>query len=231
MLADPASGKFVSVDITDQHTAESLKLHSVGQGDLVLADRVYARAGAIAATARTGADVLVRVDRTQIRLYDSNRQAVDWRSLTEHIPEAGAVEFVLQMPEPPSRSQWKSKKTWPIRLAQSWTPVRIVGIRPIKGQIVWILTTVPAKRLTAMRIIELYRLRWQIELLFKRLKSLLEFNELPAKKEPVVRAWILARLLAAALIQRLYYKEPALSPWGYRIRSVTKIGNELMACV
>lgn len=81
------------------------------------------------------------------------------------------------------------------------------------------LTTAPADRVDTALVLELYRLRWQIELRFKRLKSLLDFGELPARTEPLARSWILARLLAAALIDPRVHVEPAFSPWGYGLRA------------
>jgi len=65
----------------------------------------------------------------------------------------------------------------------------------------------------------LYRLRWQIELLFKRLKSLLHLDTLPSRQGPTAKSWMLARLIAAALAQRLVQPSGPLSPWGYELRS------------
>ena len=64
----------------------------------------------------------------------------------------------------------------------------------------------------------LYRLRWQIELLFKRLKSLLHRDTLPSRQGPTAKSWMLARLIAAALAQRLVQPSGPLSPWGYELR-------------
>ena len=46
----------------------------------------------------------------------------------------------------------------------------------------------------------LYRLRWQIELAFKRLKSLLRIDRLPAKGDALASTWLHAHLLFALLI-------------------------------
>lgn len=45
-----------------------------------------------------------------------------------------------------------------------------------------------------------YRLRWHIELAFKRLKSLLHLDALRAKEPELAKAWIFSNLLAAFLI-------------------------------
>jgi hypothetical protein len=95
--------------------------------------------------------------------------------------------------------------------------VRVVAARTRTGQIIWLLTTAPAERLSSVEVLELYRLRWQIELLFKRLKSLLHLDSLPSRRGPTARSWMLARFLVAALAQKLLDPEGSLSPWGYAI--------------
>ena len=54
-----------------------------------------------------------------------------------------------------------------------------------------------------MQVLELYRLRWQIEMAFKRLKSLFHYNDLPAKQSESARAWFYGKLLLAALCETL----------------------------
>ena len=46
-----------------------------------------------------------------------------------------------------------------------------------------------------------YRLRWQVELAFKRLKSLLGLGELPARRPELARAWLNAKLVLALLVE------------------------------
>ena len=53
------------------------------------------------------------------------------------------------------------------------------------------------------RLTQLYRLRWQIELAFKTLKSTFRMRNTPAKDPELSRTWILANLLAAALANTL----------------------------
>jgi hypothetical protein len=56
---------------------------------------------------------------------------------------------------------------------------------------------------SASEVLELYRARWQIELAFKRLKSLFQYSDLPAKRDESVRAWFYGKLLLAALCETL----------------------------
>jgi len=53
----------------------------------------------------------------------------------------------------------------------------------------------------ANQVFDLYALRWQIEIAFKRLKSLLHIDRLEARDPDLVRTWILAHIIAALLIE------------------------------
>ena len=59
------------------------------------------------------------------------------------------------------------------------------------------------KEVSASQVLELYRLRWQIEIAFKRLKSLFQYNDLPATNSESVKAWFYGKLLLAALCETL----------------------------
>jgi IS4 transposase len=61
-------------------------------------------------------------------------------------------------------------------------------------------TTLPAD-IAAGDICAVYRLRWQIELAFKRLKSLIKVDLLPTRTEAGGRSWILAHLILALLTE------------------------------
>jgi IS4 transposase len=96
---------------------------------------------------------------------------------------------------------------------------RAIAGRTRRGEVIWILTTLPAAQAPSAELLQLYRLRWQIELFFKRLKSLLHFDTLPSRQGPTARSWMLSRLLAAALAQKLAQPSGPLSPWGYEVQT------------
>jgi len=64
-------------------------------------------------------------------------------------------------------------------------------------------TSLGKEEATAAQALELYRMRWQIELAFKRLKSLFHYNDLPAKHTESVKAWFYGKLLLAALCETM----------------------------
>src|SRR6185312_10376797 len=84
-----------------------------------------------------------------------------------------------------------------------------------------LFTTVPTSRLNADLCLELYRLRWQVELLFKRWKSLCGLDRLPNHLDDTITAWLYAKVLLALLMQRMGASaisppEPAPSPRRHR---------------
>jgi IS4 transposase len=60
-------------------------------------------------------------------------------------------------------------------------------------------TSLPAEGYTAGEVLAVYRLRWQIELAFKRLKSLLGMDQIPTRTERASRSWLAAHLIMALL--------------------------------
>ena len=63
-----------------------------------------------------------------------------------------------------------------------------------------LLTSLDRNEYPPERVLALYRLRWQVELAFKRLKSLLRLDRLPAKDPQLARSWLFAHLIIALLI-------------------------------
>src|SRR5262249_57584681 len=70
----------------------------------------------------------------------------------------------------------------------------------------------PADTFPPADILTLYRFRWQIEMAFKRFKSLAGLDQLPAKKPELARAWIYARLIVAVIAEQIAGQVPDSSP-------------------
>jgi IS4 transposase len=64
-----------------------------------------------------------------------------------------------------------------------------------------VVTSILDKTITGKEILGLYRLRWQVELYFKRLKSLMGFGDIPNKTEKNIKTWLEAKLAAAILLE------------------------------
>jgi hypothetical protein len=78
-----------------------------------------------------------------------------------------------------------------------------------------VFTTLPDHAANVDQVLEGYRLRWQIELTFKRLKSIVQLGHVPKLDDQSSRAWLLGKLFLALLSQKLTRVGRAVSPWGY----------------
>ena len=213
---DPERGTFRSVELTDDRGGESYGRHPVEAGEVLLGDRAYAMARGIHAVAQAGGYVVARLNPHTLRVCGQDGQVIKLLRRTRRVPKVGAIEFNIMIPIPPAKHS-KSHKSWPLQKAIAWIPARAVAGRTRTGEVIWVLTTLDRVQASALQILALYRVRWQIELLFKRLKSLLHLDALPSRQGPTAKSWMLARLLAAALAQKLVTPSGPLSPWGYEL--------------
>jgi len=218
VVSDPVRGCLHSLELTDRFTGERLDIHDFSEGDVILGDRCYATARGIHSVRKAGAHVVVRCNPHSTRLCDSSKHLINLNDFEKHVPQAGVMKLDLLMPIPPEK-RTKSHKVWQIGKAQAWLPVMLVGGRTIKGKVIWVLSTLDEQALAPVDALRAYRFRWQIELLFKRYKSLLGMDSLPSKEGgPTSEAWVLARLIAAALAHKMIDQAKFFSPWGYELR-------------
>lgn len=184
----------VSVEITDRRGGEALwRHHSFGAGDLVLGDSGYGYNNSFLWALQAGASILVRFNFQTVKLYDEQGERIWADTVNATLPDSGTVEVKVRLP--------------------GWSkPLRAVGARNPKGEPVWLLTDLSEEDLPTSQVRELYRKRWQVELYFKRLKSLVDLDELPTRDGPTARPWIWAKLVLASLAVLLAHER--FSPWG-----------------
>jgi hypothetical protein len=80
------------------------------------------------------------------------------------------------------------------------------------AQYIIVFTTFDPLTFRADAVLHWYRVRWPVELAFKRLKSLAQFGHLPKADEQSARAWLYGKLFVALLTEQLIRRGPALSP-------------------
>ena len=217
VLINPATGGFQRVELTDDSGGEKLSRYKIQRGEIVLGDRAYGTARGLYAVREADAHALVRFNPGNLRTCDEQRQRIHLAEKEPLVPSVGVVEVSVTIPVPPTST--KSHKTWDSAKAIAWLPARALASRTRSGEVIWLITTLDATQLPPVQSMVLYRARWQIELLFKRLKSLLHLDTLPSRQGPTAKSWMLARLIAAALAQRLVQPSGPLSPWGYELRA------------
>jgi IS4 transposase len=86
------------------------------------------------------------------------------------------------------------------------------GPRQLRGAAWLALLTTLDRSVPADEVLALDRLRWQVELAFKRMKSQLRLDDLQAKEARLARATLLAKLILAALSDQVLGEALALSP-------------------
>jgi len=196
---DPDTGRIISCELTDAKGGEGFSRYHVEKGEMVLGDRGYARARGIHSAVSSGGHVLVRVSPLSMRICSLSKETISLISYAQNVDEGEIKELDVLIPVPPD----KSRGSWHVRKAKGWVSGRIIGFRSKKGEMIWLFTDLPSERLSGEAMKKLFRVRWQIELLFKRLKSLLDLKELPTRKGPTARSWLLLKFLAAAVAQQM----------------------------
>jgi IS4 transposase len=84
--------------------------------------------------------------------------------------------------------------------------LRLVGVRnPDTRRYHLYVTNIPPDRLTAEDIARVYASRWQIELLFKELKSYYRLGDIPSRKPHIVEALLYATLTTLVVSRRLLH--------------------------
>lgn len=212
------------VQVTLPEEGETLTRFAVRAGDVLMADRGLAHRRGIRHVVGHEGDVIVRMNLVSVPLEDAKGRAMQllprlrklaigqaraWPAVMrdEHGSIAVRVCALKKSAEQTRKSQQKVRQI-ASRKGHELQPDTLEAA----GYVV-VLTTL--REVPPALILELYRHRWQIELAFKRLKSLLHLGHLK-KTDPVgAKAWLQGKLFVATLIETLIAVGERFSPWGY----------------
>ena len=218
--------------ISDVKGGESYKRLCVERGDVILADRGYCHREGVAHIMDQNAEVIVRLNSTSFPLLygQDNEKAFDMLLHLRELKTGQAGEWpvgfkfkskvydgrLCAMRKSAVAAEIAKKKA----INEAKKKQRAIRAETLEfAEYVFIFTNVGEKILNVSEVLELYRARWQIELCFKRFKSLLSLGHLPKKTDTSARAWIEGKLLAVMLIEQLVDEANFFSPWGFRISS------------
>jgi len=208
---------------------ESLYQFTFAPGDFVLADRGYCHAQAIGQATRQGAFLTVRLNPQGIRLQTPGGDPYPLVNQLQSLKGTGlTAEWEVRIPlpgkQPPLQVRLCAvrKSAAAIALAQKqlrrkarkegW---QLQSESLIYAQYVMVLSTFPKATYDTKRVLEAYRLRWQVELVFKRLKQIAQLGHLPKHDQESSQAWLYGKLFVALLTEKLIQAASAFSPWGY----------------
>ena len=208
---EPARGRFTSLTITEADTAEALCCVAVRPGDVLVQDRGYARVRNFAHARAHGADFITRIGWQSVRLFEAPGQRFD---LFAGLPETGAavVEHAVRIGDGPKAETARliiarkppeaiARQTERLRRKASRKGSRTDPRTLRTAGFMMLLTSLSAEQASAEQVVRLYRMRWQVELAFKRIKSLGGFADLRASDTRLARTWLLAHLIAVVLIE------------------------------
>jgi hypothetical protein len=227
---DLATGQVDQLELTDLHGAENLQRLTYRPGDIVLADRCYSRPRDLRPVIDAGADFIVRTGWNSLRLLQANGEPFDlFSALAAQVEQEGEVQVRIDegtKGSPPSEPlilrliiRRKDPGQAEAELKRLRKEAKKRGQQPDPRSLeaanyILLLTSLPVDAFPPTDILTLYRFRWQIELAFKRFKSLAGLDALPAKKPELARAWIYARLIVAIIAEQIAGQVPDSSPSG-----------------
>jgi hypothetical protein len=219
---DLGIGGFSHLDVTDGHGGEAIDRGAPTQGEIRIADRGFANAKALrrfieagrqAHEIGAGADFIVRLRWNACKLGGRDGKAFD---LIEHLRALPAdrqidrfcvnilgagkplpVRLVIRRKAPEHvEAEIKRLKRMAAKHKRELDPRSLIA-----AEFVVVAASLDEEQFSASEVLALYRLRWQIELAFKRLKSLLHIDKLPAKTERGGLSWLYAHLILALAVE------------------------------
>jgi hypothetical protein len=207
---------------TDEHGTESLRIFDVHPGQLWIGDRFYANPYDIAWVVDAGGDVHVRYKFNALPLYDAQGRPFD------------VMDHVRSLRSPEQLAEWSAEvrpndhtpiggRLCAVRLPEEEANKVRDRLRRKEGSNVssrsleaaaWLIvfTTAAAERMTTREALDLYRLRWQVELEIRRDKSLGGLDKLPNYRPDTIATWLLGKLLIQQIARKAVSPSVAFPP-------------------
>ena len=207
-------GGFSQLELTDKHGGETVERGPPMVGEIRIGDRGFARAPSLhrfRQQSANRADFIVRLGWTAFGLVGQDGADLD---LIAHLGTLAAdmvphemlvqarvgplqpmlpLRLIIQRKPPEATEAARAK----LRRETSRKQQRLDPRSLVAAEFIILGTSLPAEGYPAEEVLAVYRLRWQIELAFKRLKSLLSMDQLPTRTERASRSWLVAHLIMA----------------------------------
>jgi hypothetical protein len=221
---------FFEISATEgEGSGESFRRLPVEPQELVLGDAGYWSTSGIEYVRGRGADVLVRINPqtfvahwpngrrmgllTRLRNVQQPGDISEWKVVLHG--EGSAVEGRVCAIRKSEHAIQQAHRRLQRKASKKQITTKPETLEYAKYVIVF--TTLETG--SAAEMLECYRLRWQIELVFKRMKTLAQLGHLPKRDERSARAWLYGKLLVALLTQKLIRVGRDFSPWGYTLQA------------
>ena len=214
--------------LTDVKGGETWRRFPVMKGDIMLGDRGYANPKGVAHVVGAGGDVVVRLNRKALPLFDQKgermhavhlarglrpNQRFEWEAWV-HTGSGTRVAGRLIIVRRSKQATEHARKKLKQQASKKQKSVSAEALEAAQYFFLW--TTLPLSW-SRTKVLELYRCRWQIELAFKRMKSIMGLGHLPKKDPESCRAWLHGKLFTSLLVERMIGAAKTFSPWGYEL--------------
>jgi hypothetical protein len=215
-------------------TGETLRQYPINAGDMILVDRGYCQAAGIYHVATGKAWVTVRLNPSSIILHTQQGEVFPLLEKLKPIQRTGQIA-TWKVGVPFEDQKPVAARVCVVRKSKAAIALAIKKLRReaskqgsqlqpetlIYAEYVMVLTTFPADQYSPVTILEWYRFRWQIELVFKRFKQIAQLGHLPKHGEESAQAWLYGKLFIALLTEKVIEQANAFSPWGYPLQDWT----------
>lgn len=209
-------------------TGESFFQYSIKRGDYLIADAGYSTAAGIHHVAAKKAYVMVRVNPQSLPIFDSKANHFSLLNKVTAIKKPGIIRSwnvfiparngdavqgrvcVIRKTEEAIKLAHKKIKRSAQKSGYSTMPETLEY-----AKYVIIFTTYPVQSFSDFEVLDWYRARWQVELIFKRFKSIAQIGHLPKHSDDSSKAWLYGKLFVALLTNKLIEYAVSVSPWGY----------------
>jgi len=208
------------LELTDAHGGETLVRHAAQPGDILVGDRGYAHRRGVGCVLAQGGALVLRCNVTNLPLQDAGGAPLDLLAWLRQVPEDAPAERPVQIVT--------LEGTFPLRLlATRLSPqaadaarrrlrrqAKKKGHTPDRRSLeaagfLLLVSTLDPTTWSTEQVLGLYRIRWQVELLFKRLKGLLHLDQLRARGAALAQVYLLGTVLGALLVERVSRGAPS----------------------
>ena len=211
---DLPAERFSHFELTDQHGGEVLDRIPVVPGEIRLGDRAYLQVERMAQVIEARADLVVRANCKNARWLDAEGRPLDLTARLCAAAQDGIIDQPIWLgrhtPAAPLRLRLvavrKSEQARAAARRKARRQARKEGYCLSQAALIaadWVIlvTSLPPEHYPAQDVLALYRLRWRIELGFRRLKSIIGLKRPPGADPRSAKPYILAHLLAVLLLE------------------------------
>jgi hypothetical protein len=222
-----ATLKCDEVHVTATSVGESFKRFEVATNDLFVGDRGFGNRTSIRHVTDNGGAVIVRINASNLPLLDpdgKNKFDLIAHLRTLHGSKTGDWDVMIPFSDRRNvigricaikKNKDAAEKAKQKAAQESKKKGHCIKPETLEtAEYVFVFTTIPRK-FSASAVLEAYRGRWQIEITFKRLKSLLGLGHLKKMDPEGAKAWLHGKLFVAFLIEAMIACGDNFSPWGY----------------